>query len=202
MLYGRAQRDISLVDAPNGSSLPEDKIQTINHPANYLLALEHTFTPSLFNEAKFYVNRSPFHNPQASALPFAVNTSNAFVGLNDNTADIEVGTTFGVIDNMTWSHGRHTFKTGMEIRRVRLNQGQTADNILTFSERAGDDRRASFQTSPTLHLGAAIGYGARSTCPTFRMNGRSRRRLLLPRDCAGNTTAWLTRRRIALLFLI
>ena len=62
-LYGRAQRDISLVDAPNGSSLPEDKLQTINHPANYLFALEHTFTPRLFNETKFYVNRSPFHNP-------------------------------------------------------------------------------------------------------------------------------------------
>ena len=46
LLYGRAQRDISLVDAPNGSSLPADKLQTINHPANYLLALEHTFTPN------------------------------------------------------------------------------------------------------------------------------------------------------------
>jgi len=132
-LYGRAQRDISLVDAPNGSSLPADKLQTINHPANYLLALEHSFTPRLFNEAKFYINRSPFHNPQASALPFAVNTSNAFVGLNDNTADIEIGSTFGIVDNLTWTHGSHAFKTGMEIRRVRLNQGQTADNVLTFA---------------------------------------------------------------------
>ncbi len=132
LLYGRAQRDISLVDAPNGSSLPGDKLQTINHPANYLLALEHTFSPSFFNEAKFYINRSPFHNPQASALPFAVSTSN-FVGLNDNTADIEVGTTFGFVDNIIWTHGRHAFKTGMEIRRVRLNQGQTADNTLSFA---------------------------------------------------------------------
>lgn len=131
LLYGRAQRDISLVNAPNGSSLPGDKLQTINHPANYLIALEHTFSPDLFNEAKFYVNRSPFHNPQASALPFAVSTSD-FVGLNDNTADIEVGTTFGVVDNVIWTHGRHAFKTGIEIRRVRLNQGQTADNILSF----------------------------------------------------------------------
>ncbi|HEY3616966.1 MAG TPA: carboxypeptidase-like regulatory domain-containing protein [Candidatus Sulfotelmatobacter sp.] len=136
LLYGRAQRDISLVNAPNGSSLPEDKLQTINHPANYLLALEHTFTPRLFNEAKFYINRAPFHNPQASALPFAVNTSNAFVGLNNNTADIEIGTTYGLVDNLTWTHGRHAFKTGMEIRRVRLNQGQTADNTLTFASEA------------------------------------------------------------------
>jgi len=132
LLYGRAQRDISLVDAPNGSSLPEDKLQTINHPANYLLALQHIFTPQLFNETKGYINRAPYHNPQASALPFAVNTAN-FVSLNDNTADIEVGTTFGVVDNLTWTHGRHAFKTGMEIRRVRLNQGQTEDNVLNFS---------------------------------------------------------------------
>lgn len=134
LLYGRAQRDISLVDAPNGGSLPGDKLQVINHPANYLAALEHTFTPGLFNEAKFYINRSPFHNPQASVLPFAVNT-NSFVALNNNTADIEVGSTFGVVDNLSWTRGRHNFKTGMEIRRVRLNQGQTANNALTF----GDD---------------------------------------------------------------
>jgi hypothetical protein len=133
LVYGRAQRDISLVDAPNGSSLPADKLQTINHPANYLVAMQHAFTPNLFNEAKIYINRSPFHNPQASALPFAMNTD-SFVALNDNTADIEVGTTYGVVDNVTWAHGRHAFKTGMEIRRVRLNQGQTADNVLNFSD--------------------------------------------------------------------
>jgi hypothetical protein len=133
LLYGRAQRDISLVDAPNGSSLPQDKLQTINHPANYLVALQQTFRPNLFNEVKVYVNRSPFHNPQASALPFSVNTDN-FVALNDNTADIEVGTTYGVVDNLIWTHGKHAFKAGMEIRRVRLNQGQTADNVLNFSD--------------------------------------------------------------------
>jgi len=133
LLYGRAQRDISLVDAPNGASLPGDKLQTINHPANYMVALEHTFSPTLFNEVKGYINRSPFHNPQASALPFAVNTNSNFVILNDNTADIEIGSTFGIVDNLSWTHGKHDFKTGMEIRRVRLNQGQTADNNLTFA---------------------------------------------------------------------
>jgi hypothetical protein len=136
LLYGRAQRDISLVDAPNGASLPGDKLQTINHPANYMVAVEHTFSPNLFNEVKGYINRAPFHNPQASALPFSVNTSNNFVMLNDNTADIEIGSTFGVVDNLSWTRGRHAFKTGMEIRRVRLNQGQTADNMLTFASEA------------------------------------------------------------------
>jgi hypothetical protein len=136
LLYGRAQRDISLVDAPNGASLPGDKLQIINHPANYVVAMEHTFSPNLFNEVKGYINRSPYHNPQASALPFAVDTSSNFVMLNDNTADIEIGSTFGIVDNLIWTHGRHAFKTGMEIRRVRLNQGQTADNTLTFASEA------------------------------------------------------------------
>ncbi|MGC1647858.1 MAG: TonB-dependent receptor, partial [Candidatus Sulfotelmatobacter sp.] len=134
LLYGRAGRDISLVDAPNGSgSLATDKLQTINHPANYTVALEHTFRPTLFNEIKGYINRAPFHNPQASALPYAVST-NDFVGLNNDSADIEIGTTYGAIDNLIWSRGRHTFKAGMEYRRVRLNQGQTSNNVLTFSD--------------------------------------------------------------------
>ena len=133
-LYGRAQRDISLVDAQIGVTVGLDKAQTINHPANYLLALQHIFSPNVFNEAKVYVNRSPFHNPQSSTLPFAVNSTN-FTGIPNESADIEVGTTYGVVDSMTWTHNRHAFKMGMEIRRVRLNQGQTANNNLNF----GDD---------------------------------------------------------------
>ncbi len=130
-LYGRAQRDILHSDQPISPLFDQQHI--VNHPANYFLALQHVFAPNLFNEVKVFVNRSPYHNPQASVLPYAVNTDN-FTGINDNTADIEIGTTFGFIDNLTWTHNTHTFKTGMEIRRIRLNQGQTADNVLTFGD--------------------------------------------------------------------
>ncbi len=136
-LYGRAQRDISLVNAPNGASVPFDTVRTINHPANYFLALQHAFTPSVFNEVKVFVNRSPFINPQASPLDYSV-SSNNWTGINNINADHEVGTTYGVIDNLTWSRGRHTFKTGIEIRRIRLNQGKTADNRLDFSDSSGN----------------------------------------------------------------
>jgi hypothetical protein len=132
-LYGRAQRDISLVDAQIGVTVGLDSAQTINHPANYLLALQHIFSPDVFNEAKVFINRSPFHNPQSSTLPFAVGTNN-FTGIPNESADIEVGTTYGVVDNLTWTHNRHAFKMGMEIRRIRLNQGQTANNNLNFSD--------------------------------------------------------------------
>jgi hypothetical protein len=137
LLYGRAQRDISLVSGTNGSTaLPYDLIQTINHPANYVLALQNTLSPRLLNEVKVYINRAPFINPQASPLPYSVNT-NTWATINDDNADHEVGTTYGVVDNLTWVHGRNTFKTGMEIRHVRLNQGKTADNILSFADNSG-----------------------------------------------------------------
>lgn len=138
LLYGRAQRDIALWNAPAAFgapySVPGDNQAIINHPANYMIALQHTFTPTVLDEVKFYINRSPFHNPGGSILPFAVG-SNDFVTLNNTSTDVEVGSTFGVVDNLTWVRGRHAFKAGMEYRRVRLNQGQTSNNSLTF----GDD---------------------------------------------------------------
>jgi Carboxypeptidase regulatory-like domain len=154
-LYGRAQRDISLVSGTNGGSLPYDLIQTINHPANYFLALQNTLSPRVLNEVKVFVNRAPFINPQASPLPYSVQT-NDWITINDDNADHEVGTTYGGIDNLTFVHGRHTFKTGMEIRRVRLNQGKTADNVLNFADLSG--------TANTGFVDAAL-YGISFTAP-------------------------------------
>ncbi|MFY9531043.1 MAG: TonB-dependent receptor [Candidatus Acidiferrales bacterium] len=128
--YGRATRDISLASLPNGNLL--DQTQTINHPANYLFAVTHTFSTNIFNESKFGVNRSPFHNPQASVINLAVKIP-LFSDLNNDNTDHEVGTSFAYIDNLTITHGRHSFKTGLEIRRIRLNQGKTVDTRITYA---------------------------------------------------------------------
>jgi hypothetical protein len=134
MLYGSAHRDISLVSGTNGSlALPYDLLQTINHPAGYYVALQNTFSPRLLNEAKVFVNRAPFINPQTPPLPYSVVTNN-WATINNNQTDHEVGTTYGIVDNLTFVRGRNTFKTGMEIRRVRLNQGLTAGNTLSFQD--------------------------------------------------------------------
>jgi hypothetical protein len=130
-LYARAQRDVALTTAPLGAAL--DRQGVFNHPANYIVALEHSFTPNVFNVAKFGLNRSPFHNPQICNFPLAIGTDN-FEGLNDCNTDHEVGTTISGIDDITWTHGQHTFKTGIEVRRVRLNQGITADNTVNFTD--------------------------------------------------------------------
>jgi hypothetical protein len=38
-----------------------------------------------------------------------------------------------VNDNLTWTHGRHTFKAGVEYRRIQMNQDHPEDGTITFS---------------------------------------------------------------------
>ena len=139
-LYVRAQRDVALTRAPLGAALDQQGVY--NHPANYIIALEHSFTPTFFNVAKFGINRSPFHNPQICNFPLAVSTD-LFEPLNDCNTDNEIGTTFSYIDDITLTHGKHTFKAGLEVRRVRLNQGITADNSITYKDLPGDSPNQS-----------------------------------------------------------
>src|SRR6266567_1662179 len=130
-IYARAGRDISFTAAPLGNLL--DTQQIITHPANYVLAWQHTFSLHVFNDARFGINRVPYHNPQATVFPTEIDTD-AFEALNNSATDHEIGTTFGYIDNLAISHGRHTFKTGIEVRRIRLNQGITEDDRLAFTD--------------------------------------------------------------------
>jgi hypothetical protein len=155
-LYGRAQRDIVHYNAPISQLFDQQAIY--NHPANYFVALQHAFSATLFNEFKVYVNRSPFHNPQVSVLPYAVGSNTPITPINNDSEDVEVGTTFGFIDNLTWTRGQHTFKTGMEIRRIRLNQGQTSNNNLSFDT-------AQTLVSATL---ASVSYIAPWCCHKYR----------------------------------
>lgn len=140
-LYARGQRDIALSSSPLGNALDTQGIT--NHPGNYIVALQHVFTSSIANEFKFGVNRSPYHNPQSSVFSLAVNTP-SWEALNNSNTDNEVGTTFSYIDNLTMTHGRHTFKTGFEIRRIRLNQGITADNFITYAVAPNGDPNSPF----------------------------------------------------------
>jgi carboxypeptidase family protein/TonB-dependent receptor-like protein len=132
-VYLRATRDVSFTAAPLGNYL--DTQQIITHPANYIAAWQHSFSRNVFNEAKFGINRAPYRNPQASVLPVDVSTA-SYEEFNNPNTDLEIGTTFGYIDNLAVSRGHHTFKTGIEVRRVRLNQGITEDDRIDFPDNA------------------------------------------------------------------
>jgi hypothetical protein len=102
-------------------------------PSNMALQLSHVFSTRVVNEAKFGVNRSAFHHPTSGTSPteagFGAIGVSSIPGFDDLTAsqlDLEVGTTFSWIDNLSIIRGRHTLKFGVDIERIRLNNSSAA----------------------------------------------------------------------------
>jgi hypothetical protein len=127
------------VDTQPVSAVATDLAQRVTTPVNGAVELLHLFSPRLANEAKFGFNRSSSNTFDlgANATNFAVAISSGpgpgFVTENSNYNTIYVGNTFSEIDDLTWEHGRHTFKVGGEIREIQLNQHYGAHGTVTFA---------------------------------------------------------------------
>ncbi len=99
-----------------------------NRPQNFVLQLQHIFSPQTLNEARFGINRVPYKHPTIGTVPVSISVS-GFTGLVSSALDEEVGTTYNYVDNFTTTRGRNTYKAGVEIRRIQLNNsGNAIDN--------------------------------------------------------------------------
>ena len=127
------------VDTQPISAAATDLAQRVTTPVNGAIELLHSFSPHLTNEAKFGFNRS-----SSNTYDLGVNGSNyqvsissgpgpGFVTENSNYNTIYYGNTFSEIDDLTWLHGRQTFKFGGEIREIQLNQHYGAHGTVTFA---------------------------------------------------------------------
>ena len=121
--FVRYNIDNAYIDNPNDALGSHNVIPII--PQNLVLQFQHLFSPRTINETKFGLNRVDYHNWNYGTSPITVSTSN-FDTLSDNTLDAEVGNTFSYIDNLTMIRGRHAFKIGVDIRRIRLNNSGNA----------------------------------------------------------------------------
>ena len=121
------------------SASATDLQQRVSTPVNGALELLHIFSPNLVNEAKFGFNRATsnsYNYSETGAIyQIAISTGPGpgFVTQNYNYDSIYVGNTFSGIDNLTWVHGRQTFKAGAEIRHIQLNQEYGEHGKITFS---------------------------------------------------------------------
>jgi len=98
---------------------------------NGVVELFHVFSPTLVNEAKFGVNQDIYHTANVSPSPYSVTVSNLSSLTAGSTTDGQ-GTTFSYVDDMTWVKARHIVKFGVEIRRINMNQGNSASGTLTY----------------------------------------------------------------------
>ncbi|HTP89179.1 MAG TPA: TonB-dependent receptor [Bryobacteraceae bacterium] len=126
-MYLRYNIDNAYIDNPQDALGTHNVIPHV--PQNLVLQYQHSFSPTTYNEAKFGLNRANYHNWTYGSSPLDVSPG-PFDGVSGTSLDTEVGTTFSGIDNVTMVRGRHTFKFGADIRRIRLNN---SGNTLTTS---------------------------------------------------------------------
>ncbi len=160
--YVRYNIDNALISSPQDALGTRNLIPVI--PQNLVLQFQHIFSPTLVNESKFGLNRVNYHNTIIGTSPINVSTSQ-FDPLNANSVDVEIGTTFSYIDNLTKIMGRHSLKAGVEIRRIRLNN---AGNSIRTSSISFSDREQFINNTPDS-IGVLEGEGVRGNRRTFSM---------------------------------
>ena len=135
----RFSMDEAVSDLPlvSSSQYLTSRQETGSRPVNAVIELLHIFSPSLINEAKFGFNRSTVitNNITPTGLPYTISVS-GFTSLSNNQAKIGVGNSFSWIDSASWVKGKHVVKSGIETRRIQLDQGNTASGTISFSSLA------------------------------------------------------------------
>jgi hypothetical protein len=130
--YFRFNFDAAASDVPSDGL--DDRTLTTSRPVNGDLEELHIFSPRLVNELKFGFNRSTVFttNQGVTNLPYSVSVS-GLTTLANNEFNTGVGNSFSYIDNMTTGRGVHTLKVGVEVRRIELDQGNTANGTIVYS---------------------------------------------------------------------
>ncbi|HTS28456.1 MAG TPA: TonB-dependent receptor [Bryobacteraceae bacterium] len=151
--FARYNVDNAYIDNPTDALGDHNVIPHV--PANFVLQLQHIFSPTTVNETKFGLNRANYHNWTYGTAPLSV-TAPPFDGVNGTSLDTEVGTTFSYIDNLTLTRGRHTLKFGVDIRRIRLNNSGNTLTTSSISYASAQDFVNNSATSATYLQGEGV----------------------------------------------
>jgi hypothetical protein len=127
------------VDTQPVSAAATDPQQRVSTPVNGALELLHVFNSHLVNQTAAAFNRATSNTYNSgkigSAYQIAITTGPGpgFVTENYNYASIYAGNTFSGVDNLTWIHGLHTLKAGVQVRHIQLNQESGEHGKVTFT---------------------------------------------------------------------
>jgi Carboxypeptidase regulatory-like domain/TonB dependent receptor len=109
-----------------------DRQKVITKPRNGVAEFLHVFSPGVLNEAKFGFNQAISQSFNLTAQPYTTSIP-SFSALNGYSSSDSDGTTFSWLDNFDWVKGRHTIKFGVEVKRVQINEGNSATTTLTYA---------------------------------------------------------------------
>ncbi len=120
---------------------------------NGVVALSHVFSPSLIDEIKFGINQTIYHTANLSPVPFGIAVS-GFSSLTGSSTTDYPSKTFDLIDDLSWSKGKHLLKFGFETRWILLNQGTSQSGTLTYTSTANfmDNQMGSASYTAILPL--------------------------------------------------
>ena len=117
--------------AGNNTFLQDTGFSNLNTP-NAVIDLQHTFSPTITNDAKIGFNRTEFTQGQTTALPYAVSIGN-LSGLTNPSGTIRYDNAYSFVDDVTFVSGRHTIKAGVNIRRLQENRSSPSSPSQTFT---------------------------------------------------------------------
>jgi len=117
--------------------IPQDldatQFNNLNTP-NAIIDVQHTFSPTLMNDARFGFDRAEFSQGQITKLPFSVSIT-GFTTLDNPSGSIRNDNSFTFVDDATLVRGRHTLKFGATVRRIQENKASpnSANEAYTYT---------------------------------------------------------------------
>ena len=135
-LFGRFSTDHYYASYPNGVQV--NSTGQLNSAFNQLIApnavidLQHSFSPTLFTDARIGFNRDEYHEGGNEVLPFSVSIS-GLSNLSLPATDDRFDTAYSAVDDTTLVMGRHTFKAGILVRRVQEDKNTPKIPVATVT---------------------------------------------------------------------
>jgi len=101
-------------------ALAENTYTTMT-PPNAVIDVQHTFSPTVLNDARIGFNRDDYVDIGDGKTPYSLSiTGFDSYALGDHSSRIDIS--FSFVDNATVSRGRHTIKFDVEVRRMQENK--------------------------------------------------------------------------------
>jgi hypothetical protein len=132
----RVNVDESVTDVPLGNL--RDRTVTDTRPINGVLALTQvlspTVLPTILNDTRIGFNQVLSRTSNITPLGYTLRVT-GFTAVSSARTREEDDTAASFLDSLSFTRGRHTVKTGVEVRRISTNPGSSTDGTLTFTSR-------------------------------------------------------------------